>query len=126
MHLSLGVSEISVATVSPPDWFCSLHCEMEQKKRETLSDDVVSLLSQETKTWAEGHGIVMYSKKDLKLIHAPFTLLPSPIPSNLFQRAVKLAVPFNTIVDKLASHPTFLLEALKGFLFSLVSLLNSS
>lgn len=91
---------------------------MENTKASTIPEEILDSVSEESKIWAEGHGIVMYTKHDLRLTHAPFTLLPSPVPQKQFQQAINLAVPFNYLVEKISSHPTFLFEQLKRYQLS--------
>lgn len=45
--------------------------------------------------------------------HCPFSLLPSPFPSNLFHLAVELQPLFNKVIHNVANDKPFLLECLK-------------
>ena len=48
--------------------------------------------------------------------HAPFALFPRKFPKGAFEAAVRLAEPYNKLVDAVARHPTYLADALSGVL----------
>ncbi|KAH7337277.1 hypothetical protein B0J17DRAFT_695669 [Rhizoctonia solani] len=73
-------------------------------------------LSSLAATWALSHGLVYFpvSPTDRgSAIHAPFTLLPSPFPKGLFQRAQTLQKAYNILYSRIALDRTFL-DAVMG------------
>jgi hypothetical protein len=46
------------------------------------------------------------------LVHAPFSLLPSPFPRQAFSQAIELAPLFNRLIDRVSQDPDFLRQAL--------------
>lgn len=59
--------------------------------------------------YASMHGIVMKSPSDYsQFIHAPFSLSPSPFPSDCFHLAERLAPYFNRLIDQISRDSEFI------------------
>jgi uncharacterized membrane protein len=59
--------------------------------------------------YALTHGLVVRHPTDISaVIHAPFSLNPSPFPRSLFQTALHLQPLFNTLVHHLSLSESFL------------------
>ena len=84
---------------------------MASKEGATVNDTLLKSIKQESQEWAACHGLVMYSKKT-QLQHAPFTLLPSPIPKKLFSLAQELAPLFNELYHAISLDTQWLLRTL--------------
>jgi len=118
----------SVLSSSPPPASLQLAARLVQTLQETGS---VEELKQTTLAYAATNGINMVSdaSKGL-LVHAPVTLLPTPIHRGSFELVRDLSPLFNELFDRVSRDETFLLEALKGsaqvdpFLASLVGMLK--
>ncbi len=52
------------------------------------------------------------------LVHAPFSLLPSPFPRQAFSQAIELAPLFNLLVDRVSQDAEFLQQTLARYLMS--------
>jgi len=81
------------------------------------------IVGEET-AYAIANGLVMLSRQtcdtgERHLSHAPFTLLPSPIPARCFERAVALAEPFGLLVHRVASDHAFLRDTLRWYTIDL-------
>ncbi|QRV92085.1 glutathione synthase, ATP-binding domain protein [Ceratobasidium sp. AG-Ba] len=62
-------------------------------------------------TWALSHGLVyLPASPDARgsAIHAPFTLIPTPFPRNLFERAQKIQKAYNLLYSRIALDRDFL------------------
>ena len=57
-------------------------------------------------------GVLMASKEQ-GLVHAPFALLPSPVPQRCFEEALKLQTGFQAVVCKVAHDHDFLQQCLR-------------
>ncbi|KAG8733529.1 hypothetical protein FRC11_005531 [Ceratobasidium sp. 423] len=82
----------------------------------SLEDEQRDELSNLAATWALSHGLVYFpvSPTDRgSVIHAPFTLLPSPFPRVLFQRAQTLQKFYNVLYSRIALDRAFL-DAVMG------------
>lgn len=79
--------------------------------------------------YAASNGIIMFSQTSL--IHAPMTLLPSPIPRHCYDQCVSLASDFNVLYDNVSRDYDFLSSSLTNvsasdeFLASLLSILHT-
>ncbi|KAF8693853.1 Glutathione synthetase, partial [Rhizoctonia solani] len=81
-----------------------------------LEDEQQQELSSLAATWALSHGLVYFpvSPTDRgSAIHAPFTLLPSPFPRELFRRAQTLQKAYNVLYSRIALDRSFL-DAVMG------------
>ncbi|KEP51202.1 eukaryotic glutathione synthase, ATP-binding domain protein [Rhizoctonia solani 123E] len=82
----------------------------------SLNNEQRDELSSLAATWALSHGLVYFpvSPTDRgSVIHAPFTLLPSPFPKVLFQRAQTLQKAYNILYSRIALDRSFL-DAVMG------------
>ncbi len=52
------------------------------------------------------------------LVHAPFSLLPSPFPRQAFSQAIELAPLFNLLADRVSQDAEFLQQTLARYLIS--------
>jgi hypothetical protein len=84
-----------------------------------MNDDVTCFMQ-----YATTNGIIVNTKKqDQYLItHAPMSLHPYKFPGSAFNRVVKLATLYNTLVDRVARSPEWLLAKLEHVRTFLVSL----
>lgn len=61
----------------------------------------------EATTYALAHGLVYLplgsSRTPISAIHAPFTLLPTPFPRSMFERAMELQPVYNVLYSRIAS-----------------------
>lgn len=80
----------------------------------TLSDEQLSLLQRKAATWALAHGLLYLppgfspSQMPESAIHAPFALLPSPFPRQLFRQAQRIQSIYNVLYARIAMDWTFL------------------
>ena len=79
---------------------------------------VVGTLCAEAVDWAAAHGLAMgepgkHAGAGALFSHVPCALLPTPYPRPAFERALALAEGFNTLVDRVARDPAWLLGALR-------------
>lgn len=65
--------------------------------------------------WALCHGLLMQSRHLGQLTHAPFTLLPTPLPRSLFEYAQSVATDFNLLVFNVARDADFLESTLHSY-----------
>eukprot|EP00026_Physarum_polycephalum_P008560 Phypoly_transcript_08648.p1 GENE.Phypoly_transcript_08648~~Phypoly_transcript_08648.p1 ORF type:complete len:467 (+),score=77.63 Phypoly_transcript_08648:80-1480(+) len=79
-----------------------------------LSDETLNCLQEQAHDYAVGHGIMIYKKGDPGVTHAPFTLLPSPFPAELFRQATKLAPDYNLLVHEISKKKDFILSTLEN------------
>ena len=82
----------------------------EAKRRRTTVGSVptepLEHMRQESLHYAAANGVLLGS--DGPFAHAPCSLLPYPFPASLFAQAESLAVPFNTLVDRVARDTDWL------------------
>ncbi len=52
------------------------------------------------------------------LVHAPFSLLPSPFPRQAFSQAIELAPLFNLLADRVSQDAEFLQQTLARYIMS--------
>ncbi|CAE6455933.1 unnamed protein product [Rhizoctonia solani] len=81
-----------------------------------LGDEQRDELSNLAATWALSHGLVYFPVSPMdrgSAIHAPFTLLPSLFPRELFQRAQSLQRAYNVLYSRIALDRSFL-DAVMG------------
>ncbi|XP_022083931.1 glutathione synthetase-like [Acanthaster planci] len=85
-----------------------------------LSPDILNDLQESSKDWALTHGlVVMYMSPDQiccpdRITYVPHTLLPSPIPRQLFERMVSLQPHINLLMHRVAEDREFMTSALKS------------
>jgi glutathione synthase len=60
------------------------------------------------------------------LVHAPFSLLPSPFPRQAFSQAIELAPLFNLLADRVSQDAEFLQQTLARYLMSTLKKKRSS
>jgi len=105
-----------------------------------FSSQLLSLLKEESIDWAVCHGLTMRTKSsyytaedsrpESSIIHAPFTLVPSPFPKKSFHQAYCLGPDFNILVHKISCDSNFILDTLKcvsidSFSSSLMEIFNT-
>jgi hypothetical protein len=82
----------------------------------SLQDEQREELSNLAATWALAHGLVYFPVSPTDrgtAIHAPFTLLPSPFPKLLFERAQRIQKAYNVLYSRVALDREFL-DAIMG------------
>ncbi len=77
-----------------------------------IATPVSDTLLQESITYATAHGICMTlpqrAGETLRCTHAPFSLLPTPIARDAWQKAIALGPLFGRLVDRIAHDPDWL------------------
>ena len=84
----------------------------------TLTSEQLELLTRHATTYALSHGLLFlppsttlpYSPSSA--IHAPISLLPTPIPRSLFERAQRLQSLYNVLYARIAMDDNFLDEVM--------------
>ncbi|KAI6140616.1 glutathione synthase [Pisolithus tinctorius] len=80
----------------------------------SLTDDQIGALTQHATTYALSHGLTYLPPSATQppspssVIHAPISLLPSPIPRSLFERAQQLQSSYNILYARVAMDDDFL------------------
>jgi hypothetical protein len=75
------------------------------------------MLTAESQAWAARNALLMGVGGDASpshLVHAPFSLLPSPLPRSAYEQGVALAEINNRMVENIASDEEYLRQTLKG------------
>ncbi|CAH1404495.1 unnamed protein product [Nezara viridula] len=88
-------------------------------KVEGFDENELNNFVSKVKDWALMHGIGMRSKNNFdenSLVVAPFTLFPSPIAKDCFNRAIRAQTLLNKLLHRLAYDPQFLDYALASVL----------
>jgi hypothetical protein len=83
-------------------------------------EPLVSDLVPQALSWSSLNGLVIGDKNHKRsgtvpgigLVHAPFSLLPSPFPRQAFSQAIELAPLFNLLADRVSQDAEFLQQTL--------------
>ena len=79
-----------------------------------LSPNDIEKCADSAKDWAVCHGIVMKNRENTSLLkHAPFTLFPSPFPSNLYEEAMQVQLDFQRLIHRASLDHQFIEDSLK-------------
>ncbi|KAL5701608.1 Glutathione synthetase [Ranunculus cassubicifolius] len=89
-------------------------------KNESLSPELISKLVHDALVWCSLHGLVVGDKHNERsgkvpgvgIVHAPFSLLPTPLAQNQFLQACHLTPIFNELVDRVSLDGKFLQDSL--------------
>ncbi|ESO98303.1 hypothetical protein LOTGIDRAFT_213923 [Lottia gigantea] len=91
---------------------------MESCLERKISDAELEELKINAIDWALAHGIGMRPSVDDsdqdKLVHAPFTLFPTPVPQYIIQQATQSMAYFNRLMHRVAMDHQFLVESFKS------------
>ncbi|XP_033626779.1 glutathione synthetase-like [Asterias rubens] len=85
-----------------------------------LDPEVLTELRDSSKDWALTHGlVVMYMSPEQeccpdRITYVPHTLLPSPVPRELFEKVVRIQTHINLLMHKVAEDREFLTSSLKS------------
>ena len=77
----------------------------------------LSSLMVESQAWAARNALLMGAGDEAApshLVHAPFSLLPSPLPRSAYEQGLALAEINNRMVDNIASDEEYLRQTLRG------------
>lgn len=84
---------------------------------ETLDEVLLSAID-----WALAHGLVIrpslektVHKNNAAVIHAPFTLYPTPFPRKEFEKAKALQQPWNTLIHKLSQDDNLIHDTMTKY-----------
>jgi len=82
----------------------------------SMDPATLSTLTVESQAWAARNALLMGVGGDASpshLVHAPFSLLPSPLPRSAYEQGVALAEINNRMVENIASDEEYLRQTLK-------------
>lgn len=108
---------------------CSKVKEMNTEEKSTvkpvidihsIDEELVKRMSYDALVWSSLHGLVVGDKTvqrsstvpGVGMVHAPFALLPMPLPESYWRQACELAPIFNELVDRISLDGKFLQESL--------------
>lgn len=73
--------------------------------------------------WALGNGLVVFPRSTLgslgdgtTVVHAPFSLLPTPFPQSCFEEALALQPMINVLIDRVAQDDAYISKVMERYI----------